>query len=61
MVVVVVVMILIGHIVYRNVPIPGILIMILISVMVNIIVTVLKLFFSFSVFLCLPSLSIPSM
>ena len=41
-VVVVVVMILIGHTVYRTVPIPGILIMILISVMVNIIVTVLK-------------------
>ena len=53
-VVVVVVMILIGHIVYRTVPIhavpvvpvvpvvPGMLIMILISVMVNIIVTVLK-------------------
>ena len=41
-VVVVVVMILIGHIVYRTVPIPGELNMILISVMVNIIVTVLK-------------------
>lgn len=41
-VVVVVVMILIGHIVYRTVPIPGILIMLLKSVMVNRIVTVLK-------------------
>ena len=65
-VVVVVVMILIGHIVYRNhVPIhavpvvpvvpvvPGVLIMILKSVMVNIIVTVLK----FSLSLSAPSLS----
>ena len=56
MVVVVVLMILIGHIVYRTVPIPGIIIMLLKSVMVNRIVTVLK-----SLSLSLSPLSLPSM